>query len=288
MASSTLQYDTIKYGPHDLQTIGLWRSVKEGHLAGKTWIIYLHGGAWRDPRKTHLDFAPTLNHFHALPESSRVGGYASIDYRLSPHPEFPQDPASTPPEKLRNASHPDHLRDVWSGLQLLQQSFGFGGDYIVVGHSAGATMAYQLLMGAAALGGEGAEAPSGVELPRAVVGFQGIYDLRGIVARFGPGYAGFIAAAFGDDTSTWDRASPMKYTGGFASNWKGGKVAVLGRSPDDELVDAAELEGMAQVLEKEGINHLVFRDMKGSHDGVWQDGQHVARLIAGTIKAISP
>ncbi|KAK8038123.1 hypothetical protein PG994_014890 [Apiospora phragmitis] len=255
MASSALQYDTTKYGPHDLQTIGLWRSGNESKLAGKTWIIYLHGGAWRDPRKTHLDFMPTLNHFHALAESSRVAGYASIDYRLSPHPEFPQDPA----------------------YPAREQSYGFDSDYIVVGHSAGATMAYQMLMGATV--------PSGMELPKAVVGVQGIYDLRGLVDRFGPGYAGFITAAFGDP-STWDRASPMKYTDGFKSHWKEGKVAVLGRSPDDELVDAAELEGMAQVLEKDKVNHLVFKDMKGSHDGVWQDGQHVARLIAETIKAI--
>ncbi|KAK6856060.1 hypothetical protein PG995_008211 [Apiospora arundinis] len=284
MDSSALQYEAIKYGQHDLQTIGLWRKAGESSATGKTWIIYLHGGAWRDPRKTHLDFIPTLNRFLALPESSRVAGYASIDYRLSPHPEFPQDPASTPPEQLRNATHPAHLQDVWAALGVLQQSYGFGSDYIVVGHSAGATMAYQMLMGAAALG-QGAEVPSGVELPKAVVGFQGIYDLRGLVDRFGPGYASFITAAFGDP-STWDRASPMKYTGGFRSNWEGGKVAVLGRSPDDELVDALELEGMAEVLEREQVNHLVFKDMKGTHDGVWQDGQHVARLIAETIKVV--
>ncbi|KAK7935731.1 hypothetical protein PG985_001226 [Apiospora marii] len=285
MASSALQYETVKYGPHDLQTIGLWRHVNESDVTGKIWIVYLHGGAWRDPRKTHLDFTPTLNHLITSPESSRVAGYASVDYRLSPHPEFPQDPASTPPEKLRNATHPDHLRDVWSALLFLQQSFGFGSDYIVVGHSAGATMAYQMLMGAAAL--QGAEEPAPrAALPRAVVGFQGIYDIRGLVDRFGPGYAGFITAAFGDDASAWDRASPMKFAGGFKLSWPGGQVAVLGRSPDDELVDAAELEGMAEVLEREKVNHLVFKDMKGTHDGVWQDGQHVARLVAETIKAI--
>merc|ERR1712000_728938 len=70
-----------------------------------------------------------------------VAGFTSIDYRLSAHPDHPQDPANTPAASLRDARHPDHIRDVQSAIGFLKEEYGMGEDYVLIGHSAGATQA---------------------------------------------------------------------------------------------------------------------------------------------------
>src|SRR5205814_2005033 len=119
---------------------------------------YIHGGAWRDPRVSHEAFTPSIDHILSTPPTTEhkdgsnnikntgaIAGFASIDYRLSPHPEFPQDRATTPASQYRGARHPDHLDDVRSALLYLQRRYGFGDKYVLVGHSAGGALAFQLL-----------------------------------------------------------------------------------------------------------------------------------------------
>jgi pimeloyl-ACP methyl ester carboxylesterase len=79
-----------------------------------------------------------------------ISGYASINYRLSPHPQkSPQNPHTTPAYELRNAKWPDHLHDVLAGIAHLQQKYAFGERYLLVGHSIGATMALLSTLAAA-------------------------------------------------------------------------------------------------------------------------------------------
>ncbi|KAI1458900.1 alpha/beta-hydrolase [Annulohypoxylon moriforme] len=275
--ASSLKYSLHQYGAHELQRVGVW----DLDIADKAkyWIVFLHGGAWRDPRVTHQVFAPSISRILDLYDNGppfSIAAFASVDYRLSPHPDFPQDPARTPKNQLRDARHPDHLDDVRNALAFLQREFGFGGRYVLLGHSAGGCLAYQFLATAPLLSSSGAEGSP--ELPAAVLGIEGIYDMTGLNARVGGSYSGFLSAAFGPQEN-WDQAAPMKFAGRYRDRFKG--LAVLAHSPDDELVDMPETEGMAERLkgDLDGEKLLVFKDLKGKHEEIVEDGSGVARVV---------
>lgn len=273
---------------------------------------YIHGGAWRDPRVTHTTFEPSVERIRKDAFASRhVAAFASVDYRLSPHPDFPQDPAATPPARYRGARHPDHLDDVRAAIRYLQDRFGFGGRYVLVGHSAGATLAYQIAMttttaddqdqdgdGGSSTSRRGGDHPDGLPAtgdviapPTALCGLEGIYDFHGLNDRKGGAYAEFLTAAFGDPAG-WDAAAPMKCIGrGAPSDGGDSELWVLAHSPDDELVDMPETDGMARrLLEDAGPGGedrvLLIRDLSGKHDDVWRDGGGVARVVSRTLHYI--
>lgn len=166
------------------------------------------------------------------------------------------------------------------------------------GHSAGAFLNYQVLLNkTACLGSGGVAAAVGedafadVQLPVAVVGFEGIYDLAGLDRRMKGTYAGFIEAAFGPNgEGQWDVASPAtNRVGHFKRDWvdQGGQLAVLAQSPDDELVDMAECDVMEKRLKEDGVtNVLVFRDLAGGHFEVLRDGSF-ARVLKATLEALA-
>ncbi|KAJ9134601.1 Kynurenine formamidase [Pleurostoma richardsiae] len=257
------------------------------------WIIYIHGGAWRDPRTDAASFIPTITSLLSSspsPSSSRrIAGFASLNYRLSPHPSYPQDPAATPPRDLRAAAHPDHIRDVRAGIALLQRRFGFGSRYLLAGHSAGATLALQVPMGAAfAAGGDDGSPAAEVVPPAAVVGLEGIYDMPALDARMGGEYRPLFARAFGDDEAAWAEASPARFGGRFGEALGGGLV-VLAWSPGDELIDAGEIDSMERRLreeEEKGLSVVALRDLKGLHDEIVEKGSEVARVLKQTIEEL--
>ncbi|KYK55663.1 hypothetical protein DCS_07627 [Drechmeria coniospora] len=245
---------------------------------------FIHGGAWRDPRLTVDAFVPSIQRMLEASELSSlppIRGFAAIDYRLSPHPDFPQKAAETPAAELRVASHPDHISDVRAAIEFLHAECGIADEYVLIGHSAGATLAYQLLMGEAAL--VGLPAPSTIPLPAAVIGIAGIYDLVGLNARFGDGYASFITAAFGDDRGRWRDVSPASYAGTFKENSPRQRLHLLACSPEDSLIDGPEIDAMAAKLSEDGLHATVVKDLTGDHDFVWQDGSQVARLVAQAL-----
>lgn len=254
-----------------------------------TPLSYIHGGAWRDPRITLDTFEPIINKILKSKDEEakcEIAAFASIDYRLSPHPEFPQDPATTPPERYRGAKHPDHLNDVRAALAFLQQRFGFGDRYMLLGHSAGGCLAYQLLM--RPLNMLMLPPPKDeveIELPKAIIGLEGIYDFTGLNKRVGGSYTEFLTAALGPPKD-WDAAAPMKYGGNFRYRFQG--VAVFAHSIDDELVDYAESEGMAERFKKDagGKGQKLTNELRGTHDEVWQDGRGVAKLVINTMRSI--
>lgn len=250
---------------------------------------YIHGGAWRDPRITHRTFEPSIARIRDDAfASTHVAAFASVDYRLSPHPDFPQDPAATPPDRYRGARHPDHLDDIYSAVRYLQNKFGFGDKYILVGHSAGATMAYQMIMTDKDTGlrrNNQLDGFSDFVFPTALCGVEGIYDFHGLNDRVNGDYAGFLTSAFGDPAG-WDKAAPMKCGGTYPAS---DQLWVLAHSPEDELVDMPETEGMAQRLLKDSGNErqiLLIKDLKGKHDDVWQNNDSVARVVSQTLRYI--
>jgi hypothetical protein len=175
--------------------------------------------------------------------------FASLNYRLSAHPSYPQPSpqpqpqpplptssdqetgakAPTPETKYRNAKHPDHIQDITSGIHLLQQKYGFTENYILVGHSAGATLAFQAVMADLLLipppppqlginsGLRGNEASrdgvapistststsilAPIVPPKAIIGVSGIYDLRRLYLDYAhiPVYGEILVGAFSED-----------------------------------------------------------------------------------------
>lgn len=275
------------------------------HVHAKRSCSYIHGGAWRDPRVTHEDFIPSIDWILSTSltgddggssAADAIAGFASIDYRLSPHPEFPQDPATTPAEQYRGARHPEHLDDVRSALVFLQRTYGFAENYVLIGHSAGSSLAFQLLATSPLTSASTAGSTTPV-LPAAIVGLEGLYDFTGVNDRYSGAYAPFFNGAFGADLDAWDAAAPIKFAGSYAGKWPGGNIALLGWSPDDTLVDGPEADNMAQRLRdldgfleegegtiegqgSRGENRLVLlKNLRGDHDEIWRSGEDVARTV---------
>lgn len=264
---------------------------------------YVHGGAWRDPRSTYAEFEQTIRQIvssqvqdaspvTSSPASSAasigIRGFASIDYRLSPHPDYPQP--SRDAHKYRGASHPDHAVDVRDALRFLDGRVGIsdGDGYVLLGHSAGAMLSMQTLMDSITPSDPSKPVLSSLELPRAIVGTGGIYDLIGLRDRHGEQYDAFIKAAFTRDEKVWKQASPAFFEGSFSSSWaqskrsQGRKMIVLAWSPEDSLVDEPEIDVMARRLRSEnsqGFDLKVVKDLQGDHNDVWKDGFQMVRLI---------
>lgn len=214
----------------------------------KYWIIFIHGGAWRDPSIDASSFVPTCKHLVSSPLYTNiipyVSGFASLNYRLSPHPDYPeelQQTTTTPQVELPTIpsspiQHPDHLHDILTGIATLQDRFKFNNRYILVGHSCGATLALQTVMhlpescstkittnnninnGTPAI----TQKPQGRQQaikaaaratptpPAAILGVDGIYDIPALLTTYAdqPVYRECIKGAFGDDVRDWIRVSP--------------------------------------------------------------------------------
>lgn len=209
---------------------------------------------------------------------------------MSAHPSYPQSPDHTDPTEYRNAKHPDHIRDVQAALALLQHKYGFGDKYILVGHSAGATLSFQSVMGAFR-----DSAAAVVSPPAAILGMAGIYDLRLLrdTHRRISAYQEFIEGAFSSDETEWDAASPafVKGSEGVEGGWTSGRLAVLAHSPEDGLVDVAQQQAMQAALshwanstpQGSWQRRVEMLSVKGDHDDAWMKGDELARAIAHTL-----
>ncbi|OAR00085.1 hypothetical protein LLEC1_01083 [Akanthomyces lecanii] len=287
-----LKFVQHQYRDHDLQRLGVWkRPACVDSLSSKYWVVFIHGGAWRDPRNTFEDFAPCVEYMQssADPALSSICGFVSIDHRLSPHPEFPQDPAATTRHALRHARHPDHIADVYSALAFVQREYDIEGNYILVGHSSRAPIACQLLIGHAALHGHVTDTL--LHLPAAIVGIYGIYDLGGLNDRYGDDYAGFLEGAFGTDRKVWQQISPSCFPGDLKAAGKTARrsgralYTILAGSPDDTLLDSAEVEVMKAKLTKDAVE-VESMNLVGDHDFVWKEASQVARLVSQCVKTL--
>lgn len=221
-----------------------------------------------------------------------VAGFASIDYRLSPHPNSPQDPSTTPDSQLRAAVHPDHFHDVSNALTFLQDKYSFKDQYILVGHSCGATLSFQLVMNKVQ---EANSTPVSVPKPLAVAGVCGIYDLQLLRQDFKSIkiYEDFIKGAFGSDEELWDGVSPAKVTDpdGVAVGWHNGQVAVLASSTGDTLINQRQTDAMREPLEQwkgygQGREVIELYDLREEHDDVWGKGEELARVISVTLQSL--
>ncbi|KAI7696864.1 hypothetical protein KC353_g17306, partial [Hortaea werneckii] len=106
----------VKYSNHSaLNTLDYYIPRRPSTADHQLWIIYIHGGAWRDPEIDSTSFTKAQNLLLQSRETDQIAGFASINYRLSPYPSHPQSP-SDPSDPARNAHHPDHLNDILDAL----------------------------------------------------------------------------------------------------------------------------------------------------------------------------
>ncbi|KAL4976749.1 hypothetical protein BDW66DRAFT_166241 [Aspergillus desertorum] len=303
-----MSLETFPYGNHDLQTVTVAKPYPaRAPLHAQTtdnedgyWVILIHGGAWRDPTQTATSYlTPALSILSAFEskypnsQSRHVTGLASISYRLSPHPSQPQDTLTTMESHLRNAKHPEHINDIRLALSFLQKKYRFGKRYILVGHSCGATLAFQAVMSSPSVQGrEGSEYD--YMTPLAILGMAGIYNLRLLRDSHGgiSAYQEFLEGAFGADEKVWDAVSPGVVRGeDGVEGWKEGRVVVLAHSKEDELCDMEQSERMKKHLEgweKDGSKEreVQFLPIMGKHDEAWEKGQELARGILFTIERL--
>lgn len=230
-------------------------------------------------------FQPTLDFLLQHEKLQSISGFASINYRLSPYPKHPINPSS-PNDVGRSAQHPDHTSDVLAALKHLQQGYGFGERYLLVGHSAGATLAFQVAMG-------DWESDSQIDKPIGILGVGGVYDLGAIVEDHKdiPVYEEIVNNAFGSKRSNWTAASPV--SGKYNSTWTNGRLTVLAHSTDDELVDEHQHKLMGEALRRAHttVGHgRQRRDLalavQGKHDEFWKNGHAAAEIIITAIEEL--
>lgn len=258
------------------------------------WVVYIHGGAWRDPLVNSSSFeqaAINLLHSACTAGGMPLAGIVSLNYRLSPHPNHPIDPA--PPkdpgaslDAARTVHHPDHILDALAALAFLQ-GLGVANDYILAGHSCGATMAFQVAMNPSRWGLTAGEAP---QKPRVVVGLNGLYDLAAFMKKPDEShlklvsvYDSFTRGAFGNDEKTWAAICPTVVED-WKSEWPEGERIVLVQSPSDSLVPYSQLQLMRQRLAQSG-GAIKVDELRasGDHNELWQRGDELSDILKQVV-----
>lgn len=285
----------------------------------KYWILYIHGGYFRDPKTNSSSFNTTL---HQLVQENKyanvrphIAGYASINYRLSAHPAYPQDESRVPNYELRNARWPEHIHDVLSAIAHLQSRYNFGNQYLLVGHSVGATMAVlSILLSHQTVNNH--IFPQ-IHPPTAILGVCGIYDFPHLHTTF-PDYESLTRNAIpnpADDTI----ASPALYSADeFETRWtiesntktKPKRHLILAHSRTDGLVDWSQVERMNSVFTSsakppsssstattsssssppsshESQINVRIVEISGAHDEIWERGTELTRVIVEGINLVT-
>jgi len=309
MASAYPQYNAaIPYTTPAtrLQTLDIWlpRPLATSSAYSprfQTWLVYVHGGAWRDPAQTSLCIQPAIKHLQHSHSTAvnHITGLASINYRLSPYPDHSTDPSS-PTDDQRNVRHPVHVTDIHLALNYLRKQYHLE-RWIGVGHSCGATLLLQLASGIGL-----ARQPVGLPSPatglHGLILLEGIYHIPLLLQNHSPPtcpesisqiYKDIVLGAFGQDAVAQEEASPV--SGTYTQVPRGCRV-VLGHSPQDELVEEEQRAVMFQRLREDGWvtqsrpgakaedeKTVEQRDLHGVHDQIWEDGKQIAQLIADMI-----
>ena len=253
-----------------------------------------------EPTVCHVLQNATSRSKHAL---DHIAGFASINYSLSPYPTHSTSPSppkdGRPPDPAHTAKHPQHLSDVVTALGWLQRVFSFNQNYILCGHSCGASIAFQTIIGAML---KDAHLTSlDFVRPSALLGLNGLYDLPSLVDDPGDDqkpfvsiYESLIKGAFGpaddEDRTAWKIVSPALYGPGYRRDWEAewpeGRYIALAQSKQDGLVPGSQTFSMLKRLEGEGQGKLRIIEssaLNGDHDHAWKDGRDFALILEQAI-----
>lgn len=167
-------------------------------------------------------------------------------------------------------------------MGYLQRRLQFGDRYVLVGHSCGATLAYQYLASTAT------EPRPDCIAPQAIVGVAGLYDLPLLrdMDPEPPASQDFISAAFGPDKTIWEEQSPANGRYNYDRLWPAGRLAVLAICREDEYVSPEQRTQMVRALESwgDGRRRVVrMMEVDGRHDDNWKKGVGLADCIEETL-----
>lgn len=224
----------VNYGQDPLQTMKIFTYSPDY----KKSIVFIHGGAWRDPRNTYDDFAELVEN---LPSNVN---YISLNYRLSP-----------------SVKHPTHLLDVVYALSYLQKELGIKRT-LLVGHSVGATLILQLLTYKALLGEKAI--PLTVELENLYF-IDGIYNIPDLLEEY-PSYLLFVNEAFASEKD-YEGATSITGPSQFDLNYVSVNIV---QSLEDELLSERQLTVFALFLKAKGIQYTDRRGHWGKHEEVYR------------------
>ncbi|KAK7687545.1 hypothetical protein QCA50_009430 [Cerrena zonata] len=265
--------DTVKYGEHELQQIKFFNYSENN----KKSVIFIHGGAWRDPNNTYDDFQEIIGNI--LSRDGSRANLIGVNYRLSP--QF---------------KHPSHLIDVVTALNTLNVHYSID-NIILVGHSVGATLLLQLLNYKQIIDlGVDKSDPRITNNPPAslnvslkdLVFVDGIYDIVDLIDEY-PGYALFVNEAF-NSLQHYKDSSQLSST----VFQKNPLFALAGETPrftvvqslQDELLSARQTHGFVKFLDSLGIVPLVFFSNYGLHEQVYKLDQ-LANILLELINSTS-
>jgi kynurenine formamidase len=258
------------------------------------WVIYIHGGAWRDPLVDSSSFEATALKLLS-DKSTSIAGVASINYPLSSHPNHPTHPA--PPrdpsegvDVARQARHPDHIIALLTAISFIQNELGVAHEYVLSGHSCGATMTFQTVMNPDRwLGTAKKITVPKVQKPSVIAPLNGLYDLAAFIndppeshKQLKSLYTDFTKNAFGDDEVVWKAICPTSVAD-WKTEWPEGKVVVIAQSKEDGLVPYAQTELMKDHLRKTSTLEVVEMKASGDHNDLWKQADEIVNIIKRAI-----
>ncbi|CAZ86397.1 unnamed protein product [Tuber melanosporum] len=245
----------LPYGSaHPLQSLDLYHQNLDPNTY---WVIFIHGGAWRDPKMTKSSGHPLI--CSLLSKYPHLNA-ASINYRLSPHPCYPSNG--------NVARHPNHIDDVRLALSFLQERYSMKREKsVLVGHSAGAYMAFQIDAGCGAAAA-------------AVVGVEGVYHLGKLVEEYAD-YEEFVGGAFGEGWKGVDEEVLVEVEDGR----DGGGRVVLVHSSQDGLLSFGQSKYWAGVLRGRGRVVREVYDVVGNHNEVLE-GAELVEVVEEELKGL--
>ncbi|GKT46101.1 kynurenine formamidase [Colletotrichum spaethianum] len=268
---------TYQYGPNVLQTYNVYIPSSSGNgsaSAGKYWLVWIHGGFYRDLAQNSTGVNAAIASLEANSSdivANQVAGIASLNYRLSALPGV--QPNNTPSNELQNARWPDHLNDAVAALKDLNKHYPIDGNYVLSGHSVGAQISYLAAL-------ETLQDPS-VPKPAVVLGISGIYDYPQLHIT-NPSYDYLVLNAMREDQLV--EASPSE-VGAEKYAALGPKAFILAHSRDDGLVPWDQAETMEATLgslpELEEKTHFI--ELQGTHNDIWRNGMALATAFTETL-----
>lgn len=195
-------------------------------------------------------------------------------------------------DKSRVATHPDHIFDVLTALAFLQERYHFGSNYVLAGHSCGATLALQVAMNHE----RWVDNAWGLKVakPKIIIGLNGLYDMPKLIKspgdkheKLAPVYTAFMKLAFGADEKVWHDICPASVDN-WAEEWEEGTEIILAQSLEDVLVPYFQTEDMLRRLNASKSEHLVVREVQstGDHNFLWEDGKRLAKIILEAVEGL--
>lgn len=256
------------YGPHELQKLKVFKEDEEC----KDTIVFIHGGAWRDPNNTYDDFEPIMQLF-----ADTKLNVVSINYRLSPSVSSKEEV-----DKFPGLRHPMHLIDVLLALKHLTER-GFN-IILLAGHSVGASLCLQVLSYPEIIN-NGLKYVNSTDFPvdlssleellstvkiNSIFYIDGIYDVVELVKEYGDSYRSFIQCAFNSDAhfktafqlSDSSIRSPYKF---IDSNTK----SFIIHSRDDELLSLTQPKLFEAFLLQNSLPFETKYEAWGRHEEVY-------------------